>query len=150
MYHGYSEKIPFCSHNWLYQYTISLRTHALNPMMASLFKPMRPQSIVSKSLYNENVCYGQKRFGITWTKQMGSPHQKGIEAGWRIYASVNHTIICSDNAGILLIRTLGTNFSEILIEIHTFWFMKMHLKMSSAKWWPYCLGLDVLNAWKHV
>ena len=28
-------------------------------------------------------------------------------------------IICT-NAGILLIRTLGTNFSEILIEIHTF------------------------------
>ena len=32
------------------------------------------------------------------------------------------------NAGILLIRPLGTNFSEILIEIHTFSFKKMHLK----------------------
>ena len=38
------------------------------------------------------------------------------------------------NAGILLIRTLGTNFSEILSEIHTFSFKKMHLKISSAKW----------------
>ena len=28
------------------------------------------------------------------------------------------------NAGILFIRTLGTNFSEILIEIHTFSFKK--------------------------
>ena len=37
------------------------------------------------------------------------------------------------NAGILLIGPLATNFSEILIEIHTFSFMKMHLKMSSGK-----------------
>ena len=49
------------------------------------------------------------------------------------------------NAGILLIRTLGTNFCEILSEIHEFWFKKMHLKMSSAKWRPFCLGLKVLN-----
>ena len=32
------------------------------------------------------------------------------------------------NAGILLIRPLGTNFNEILIEIHTFSFKKIHLK----------------------
>ena len=37
------------------------------------------------------------------------------------------------NAGILLIGSLGTNFSEILIETHIFSFKKMHLKMSSAK-----------------
>ena len=69
------------------------------------------------------------------------------------------TIIGSDNglspgrrqaiiwtiAGILLIGPLGTNFSEILIEIHTFSFMKMHLKMSSARWRLFCLGVNVLN-----
>ena len=49
------------------------------------------------------------------------------------------------NAGILLIGHLGTNFSEILIRIHTFSFKKMHLKMSSAKWRPFCLGLNVLK-----
>ena len=49
------------------------------------------------------------------------------------------------NAGILLIGTLGTNFSEILIEIHTFSFKKMRLKVSSAKWRPFCLGLNVLE-----
>ena len=48
------------------------------------------------------------------------------------------------NAGILLIGTLGTNFSEIAIEIYTFSFKKMHLKMSSGKWRPCCLGLNVL------
>ena len=40
---------------------------------------------------------------------------------------------------------LGTNFSEILIEIHEFSFNKMHLKMSSAKWRLFGLGLNVLR-----
>ena len=41
------------------------------------------------------------------------------------------------NAGILLIGPLGTNFNEILLEIYTFSFTKMHLKMSSWKWRPF-------------
>ena len=49
------------------------------------------------------------------------------------------------NAGILLIAPWGTNFSEILIGIHTFSFKKIHLKMSSAKWRPFWLGLNVLT-----
>ena len=49
------------------------------------------------------------------------------------------------NAGILIIRPLGTNFNEILIEILTFSFMKMRLKMLSVKWRPFCLGLNVLS-----
>ena len=47
------------------------------------------------------------------------------------------------NDGILLIGPLRTNFSEILFGIQTFSFNKMHLKMSSAKWHPFCLGLNV-------
>ena len=38
------------------------------------------------------------------------------------------------NAGILLMGPLGTNFSEIWSEIHSFSFTNMHLKVSSAKW----------------
>ena len=53
------------------------------------------------------------------------------------------------NAGILLIGTLGTNFSEILIECHSFSFKKMHMKMSSGKWRPSCLGLNVLMRRHH-
>ena len=67
----------------------------------------------------------------------------------RIYASVNYTIICSDNGlshsrhqaiiwtsvGILLFGSLGTNSSEIWIQICTFSFKKMHLKMSGNLWW---------------
>ena len=71
----------------------------------------------------------------------------------------NLTIIGSDNglspgrrqaiiwtkAGLLLIRPLGTNFGAILIEILTFSFKKMRLKVSSAKRRPFCLGLSVLT-----
>ena len=49
------------------------------------------------------------------------------------------------NAGIMLIGPLGTNFSEILSEIHAFSFNKMHLKVSSAKWRLFCLGLNELT-----
>ena len=45
---------------------------------------------------------------------------------------------------ILLIGLLGTNFSEIRIKIHNFSFKKIQLKMSSGKWWPFCLGPNVL------
>ena len=48
------------------------------------------------------------------------------------------------NAGILLFGPLGTNFSEILIEILTFSFEKMRLKVSSGNWQPFCFGLNVL------
>ena len=71
----------------------------------------------------------------------------------------NLTIIASDNGlssgrrqatiwtndGVLLIGPLGTNFIEILIEIHLFSFKKMRLKVSSAKRWPFCFRLNVLN-----
>ena len=46
---------------------------------------------------------------------------------------------------MLLIGPLGINFSEILIEIKTFSFEKMHLKMPSAKWRLFRLGLNELT-----
>ena len=49
------------------------------------------------------------------------------------------------NAGILLLGPLGTNVSENSIEILTFSFTKMRLKVSSAKWRPFCLGLNALT-----
>ena len=46
------------------------------------------------------------------------------------------------NAGmlIMLIGTLGTHFSEILSEIHTFYWRKC-----IRKWRAFCLGLNVLT-----
>ena len=66
----------------------------------------------------------------------------GLLPGWR-------QAIIWTNAGILSIWPLGTNFSGILIEIYRFSFKKMHLKMPSGKWRPFCLGLNVLTSiWK--
>ena len=53
------------------------------------------------------------------------------------------------NAGILLIEPLGTNFSEILVGIQIFSLKKMRLKMSSAKWCPFCLGPNVLSQYSN-
>ena len=69
-----------------------------------------------------------------------------------IYALMNQMSIGSDNslspirrqaiiqtiAGLLSIGPSGTNFSGILIKMKNFSFMKMHLKISSAKWRPFC------------
>ena len=55
-----------------------------------------------------------------------------------------YRLVCT-NAGTFLIGPLGINFSEILIKIWTFSFNKMHLKMLSGKWRPFCLGLNELK-----
>ena len=47
------------------------------------------------------------------------------------------------SAEILLTGPLGTNFSEMSIEIHIFSLKKFHLKMPTAKWRPFSLGLNV-------
>ena len=47
------------------------------------------------------------------------------------------------NAGILLNGLLGTNFREISIKILAFSFKKIRLKVSSAKWRLFYLGLKV-------
>ena len=45
---------------------------------------------------------------------------------------------------------IWTNTLILLIKIHTFSFMKMHVKMSSGEWWPSCLGFNVsLLLWRH-
>ena len=59
----------------------------------------------------------------------------GLSPGWR-------QAIIWTNAGLLSIRTLGTNFSEILSEIHAFSFKKMHLKMASILFRPQCVKCD--------
>ena len=51
------------------------------------------------------------------------------------------------STGILLTGLLGTNFNEIWIEIHTISFKKMHLKMSSGKWWPFVSASMCLKPW---
>ena len=69
----------------------------------------------------------------------------GLSPGWR-------QAIIWTNGGILFIWISGTNFSEILSEIHTSSFKKMHLKMLSEKWRPFCFGLNelTLTVMKHL
>ena len=70
---------------------------------------------------------------------------------WTIIGSDNglllerRQVIIWTNAGILLIAPLGTNFSEILIEIQTFSLKKIRLKMSSAKCCSLRPNLNVLT-----
>ena len=52
---------------------------------------------------------------------------------------VQHQAIICTNAGLLSIGPLGRNFTEICIEIQTFSFKKMHLKMSSISSRPQCV-----------
>ena len=109
-----------------------------------------------------------------WTLKWGSNKQlllyililnhrwRLIQAEWREYASVYYPplvqiMVCRlgifwTNAGILFIRTLAATFSEIVSEIQTFRFKKMYLKISSVKWWQFCLGINVLthyHIWTH-
>ena len=80
---------------------------------------------------------------ICVSKQSIIGSDNGLSAGRR-------QAIIWTNDGIFLIGPLATKFNEILIEIHTFSFKKMHLKISSGKWWPFCLGLNKLTLQKQA
>ena len=71
-----------------------------------------------------------------------SPHNTTYMRQWSGPALVRCQAITSTNADLLSTGPLGTNFSEIRIKITKFSFMKMHLKISSAKWRPFwfCRG----------
>ena len=96
---------------------------------------------IMESLYQQDSVFlthwgGVTHICVSKTAIIGSDN--GLSPGRR-------QAVIWTNAGILLIGTLGTNFSEILIECLSFSFKKMHMKMSSGKWWPSCLGLNVLT-----
>ena len=140
------------------------------PLTPEIIKPSATMVLTmyvkqNVSLYSMGDDLNHLSVGNWWQMQIFSFPQHSSTPRWLTHwGRVTHicvaylTIIVSDNglspsrrqaiiwtnAGILLIRSLGTNFSEILIEIHTFSFKEMHLKMSSAKRQPFCLGLNVL------
>ena len=105
-------------------------------------------------------------FGLWWLRYLSwNCPQMNVSGPLTHWVRVTHicvgtlTIIGSDNglspcrrqaiiwtnAGLLLIGPLGKNFNEILIQILSFSFKKMRLKVLSAKWRPFCLGLNVLS-----
>ena len=132
----------------------------------------RPMSVMASQINSHStVCLQFNR--DNFEESIKDPHYWPLERGYTghrwihltHWGRVMHicvsklTIIGSDNgfsperrqaniwanAGILLIGTLGTNFSEILIGIQTFSFKKLHLKTSSAKWRLFCFGLNELT-----
>ena len=64
----------------------------------------------------------------------------GSDNGW---SPDRRQAITWTNAGVLLIGSLGTNFSEPLVKIHTFSFKKIHLNTSFVIRQPFCVGLNV-------
>ena len=99
-------------------------THSISPMACSTLKYM--PFWTHRCVGNVNII----------------DSENGLTPGWR-------QAIIGTNVGILLIGPLRTNFSEILIEIKTCLFKKEHLEVSSVKWRPFCLGLNVLNVTSH-
>ena len=53
---------------------------------------------------------------------------------------VHRQAITWTNAGLFSVGLMGTNFSEIQIEIQSFSFRKIHLKLRLPKWQPFCPG----------
>ena len=102
----------------------------------ALFPGVARLSATLESMMQDKKEFHQPVSFQCWNTIIGSGN--GLSPG-------RHQTIIWTNAGILLIRILGTNLSEI----HTFSFKKMHLKLSSAKWRLFCLGLYELNSTRH-
>ena len=155
--------VPELGHHWLRSRAVSYSTpsHYLNQCWLIINWILR-NNWKSNLNQNELVFCQENAFenGISKISTICSSHI--VLTHWGRVAHIcvsNLTIIGSDNglspgrrqaiiwtnAGILLIGPLETNFSEISIKIHVFSFKKMHLKMSSGKWRPFCLGLNVLT-----
>ena len=116
------------------------------------------------------ICITMERIMMKWLnywwwlqsiEYVSTGNQLGSLTDWGRVTHIcfnNLTILVSDkclspdrrqaiiwtNAWILLIGPLGSNFSEMLIKIHTFSFNKMYSKMSSGKRRSFCLSLNVL------
>ena len=110
-----------------------LKTFPNNKLRTSQYIPV-PQPLLTHWGRVTHICVGKQTI-------IGSDN--GLSPGRR-------QAIIWTNAGILLIGPLGTNFSEISIKSLAFSFTKMRLKVSSAKWHPFCLGLNVLTHWGWV
>ena len=115
-----------------YSYHTSVRWLAFisgaHPGAKCSFPIRQPRVLLTHSGRVTHICVG---------KLTNIDSDNGLSLEWR-------QAIIWTNVGILLIGPLGTNFGENLFEILTFSFTKMGSKVSSAKWWPFFLGLNVL------
>ena len=137
-------------------YCTELRTHQPSHWVCNI--PSKKQVSLFEKRYFLMVWWKRNVTAVHW--QWNHSSFALTHWGWVTHICIrNITIIGSDNglspgrhqaiiwtnAGILLIRHMETNCSEISIEIYISLFKKMHLKMSSGKWQPFYLSLNVLN-----
>ena len=120
--------------------------------------------------FNPNWIVGQvKKIDVEYVMKWSLDHLNlfhakchyNIVVDWCIYTPVNYANIGSHkgllpvsckaitwtNDGLLLIGPLGTNICDICLDIQIVSLKKMHLKMSFAKHWPFCLGSNVFKSW---
>ena len=100
---------------------------------------------VSLSIFRSSACTLLTHWGRMTHICVGKLTNIGLDNG---LSPGRRQAIIWTNARILLIGPLGRNFSEFLIVNHTCSFNEMHLKMSSAKWRPFSLGLNMLSLFR--
>ena len=156
MHRAFSEQLPIAIFS---NYKIELSCFAIRAEI--MFRCVMIRDIAGCKIYSADIsCYN-----LLTTRNVVTLCSKDLSTNILTHwGQVTHicvgklTIIGSDNglsperrqaiiktnAWILSIWSLGTNFSEILIEIQTFSLKKIRLKMSSAKCCSFRLGLNVL------
>ena len=117
-------------------------------------------------IHSTHFCFTQDSNSLLWFFKINNILRKKIPAlqglthrGPVTHVSVNKAITGSDNgllpapcqaiiwtkAGLLPFKPLANEFNWNLNQNKAFSFKKMHLKMWSAKWQPFCLSLNVLH-----
>ena len=141
-YHGVSNHQQL---NWLFNslFRPSVKLHILGPLWG---KPPVTSGFPSQMASNaESVtvscCHHLTHWGRATHLCVSNLTIIGSDNG---LSPDRRQAIIWTNAGILSIRPLGTNFSEILTRNNIFSFKKMHLKILSGKSQPFCLGVNVI------
>ena len=134
---AFTQERPMSPVNWRYRVLLMIYIHGHVDVMGLDIQKTSCIALCEKYLYYATLTHRGRVTHICVSELTIVGSDNGLSPGRR------QAIIWS-NAGILLIRTLGTNFSEILGEILSFSFSKMHLKISCAKWRLFGLGLNEL------
>ena len=137
---------------WIYMFILIVyRKYCCNWWKKEWFATMLGnQQVAHRTTYirlkvcrNMLICKKLTHWGRVTHICVGNLNMIGSENG---LSPSRHQAIIWTNDGILSIRPLGTNISQILIETHIFSFMKMHLKMSSEIAGHFVLASKCVNS----
>ena len=102
-------------------------------------KPLKRSSVASNMKLRDTLVTSPSLMSLSAILASVSQASIGSDNG---LSPVRRQAIIWTKAGILSIGPLGKSFSELVIRIQHFLYIKMHLKMSSAKWRLFCPGWD--------